>query len=404
MVLNWTKKARRPWRRAIHVSLLCVGLALGGLGPGAGVLGATLASATQGSASLESSGPGLSRAQTPAIEDRGGTFRVLQQREQEVRETFEALAKLQIEIRGLKEKRSALDREIAKTGEDLLALEVKLKEAEGRREQTKAAASRRLQVMQENGQIRYFEVLFRAASFSDFVSRFETIRFILQNDLQLFQRFQALTREVETRLAEIRERQEKLKTDRLNLNLIETRLQGAALEKETRLRSLSADRAEVERRLEELDRRWSKGFGQVRALYDHLGEIGQDLRLVGARTEIRWFPFRLTIVLTQDNLAIYLAAKGSGAFLPRIEDGRLTFTLPGQNGGLFLKVRPVPKGNQIDLVAEEIKLDGIPISRGAWEDLLGRRELRIQARSVPGEYRISELVAESGHLVIQVER
>lgn len=343
-------------------------------------------------------------AETPASEDRVESFRALRQREREQRQTFEVLGELQIEIRGLRGKRSSLEREINQTRGELSALETGLKELEERREQIKAFAIRRLQVMQEGGQVIYLEVLFRAASFSDFVSRFETIRFLLQYDLQVFQRLKALTAEVEARVTEISDKQQKLRSALAGLNQTEARLEAAAREKESRLGALSADRAEIERRLEELDRQWSKGFDRIRVLYDHLSQIGDDLRLVGAQTELRWFPFRLTVVITQDNLAIYLEAKGSGAFVPRMNDGRLTLSLPGPNGGLLLKVRPVPQGNQIELVTEEITLDGVPVSRGVWGELLGRRQMKIQARSIPGDYRITELVAESGRLVIQVER
>lgn len=107
--------------------------------------------------------------------------------EDEQRTVESRLSEIEASLEETKEKIRQLNSDIAQTEEELEEAKRELAEAEERVEKRDKLLQERVRLMYDNGQISYLEVLFGASDFGDFLTRFESIQTIMQQDKQLLE-------------------------------------------------------------------------------------------------------------------------------------------------------------------------------------------------------------------------
>ena len=161
----------------------------------------------------------LAFAVVPARAESSSEIRKQIQALQEQKKEIEAqIAQVKAEYQGNQDeigeifaRKQALDQEvnllaagIRNLNEQILSYSVliadkqeQLEEAQGRYEQLRQQSNLRIRAMEEEGAVSYWEVLFRAASFSDLLDRLNMVAEIAEADNRRIQELEQAAREVE---------------------------------------------------------------------------------------------------------------------------------------------------------------------------------------------------------------
>lgn len=94
----------------------------------------------------------------------------------EATEAADAAAAALVTVRG----------QLAASQAELTKVQENLKKTQARYDQKKATLGNRVRSISEEGRVSYLAVLFGSATFSDFISRFEMLKMVVQKDAQLF--------------------------------------------------------------------------------------------------------------------------------------------------------------------------------------------------------------------------
>ncbi len=131
-------------------------------------------------------------------------------KEQELLAEIEALEK---SIAKITKELNVLTKQIRQTEEEITVTEAELEDAEERLRTREEFLKRRIRAIYEMGEVKYLEVVFEAASFSDFITRFNDLQLIIDEDTRLLEIVQKEREELELRMQELEDK----KTDLVNM-------------------------------------------------------------------------------------------------------------------------------------------------------------------------------------------
>jgi murein DD-endopeptidase MepM/ murein hydrolase activator NlpD len=143
----------------------------------------------------------------------------LQQNKQEQNRVKQEIELIQREVEVIEAELRALAAKITTTEEEIAAVEAQLAAAEEKLVQLDEVLAVRLRALHEHGQVSYLEVLFSSTSFVDFLTRYNDLRQLIDQDKKLLEEAK-LERD---RIAELKEslenrRQELLRLRRESIN------------------------------------------------------------------------------------------------------------------------------------------------------------------------------------------
>ncbi|MDR1639122.1 MAG: peptidoglycan DD-metalloendopeptidase family protein [Clostridiales bacterium] len=187
----------------------------------------------------------IQQEQKDAQEALGGTQAKKSQTEAEMEEADALLTEVSGNLI------ATIDR-LDKTNARLASVEAELAEARQQRQEQYETLKERMRYMYMNGSINYFDVLFEATDFADFVNRVEYINRIVINDKTLVSKLEA----TEATIAEKTEEVEKQKSN-IELLLLEqqrqqTELEAVMAEKQALYDKLDADEKTYQEKLDSL--------------------------------------------------------------------------------------------------------------------------------------------------------
>ena len=128
--------------------------------------------------------------------------------------------------------------------------EKELEEAKQQEAEQKAALRVRMRAMEENGEVTYFAILFRATDFSDLLSRLDFISEIMEHDKKLEDSYIAARENVEKVKAEYEETQTEQQATRVELEAKKAELEKQIEEAIKVITDLENDIAELEEEYE----------------------------------------------------------------------------------------------------------------------------------------------------------
>lgn len=132
-----------------------------------------------------------------------------------------------------------LEGRLGKTQQEIEQTSAQLTQAQQQLDRRQRLLDTRVRVMYELGTVSYLSVLFSATSFSDFVSRFELLKSIIQGDVELFQQVTQIRNEIAEKKRTLEQRRAELagikeQTESKRRDVQQVRLQVEAKKEATR--------------------------------------------------------------------------------------------------------------------------------------------------------------------------
>ena len=140
-----------------------------------------------------------------------------------------------------------------------------LEEAQGRYEQLRQQSNLRIRTMEEEGAVSYWEVLFRAASFSDLLDRLNMVAEIAEADNRRIQELEQAAREVEQAKDALAAEKEGLERTKAQLDEEQAELEAKQQEAESLLQELLAKGRELAGLWEEYEAQEAAFLEQIAA-------------------------------------------------------------------------------------------------------------------------------------------
>ena len=131
--------------------------------------------------------------------------------------------------------------------------EADIEEAEKNLEEKSALLSDRLVVLHEQGEVSYLEVLLSAIDFKDFLTRYEMVNSIIEQDVDLIAAINQQKQDLEMKKSDLEVKKKELESALVQQESMRERLDVQKLEKKEILGSVQQERAAYERALAELE-------------------------------------------------------------------------------------------------------------------------------------------------------
>lgn len=184
------------------------------------------------------------------INQRRREMRQNKQEQDKVQREINALAK---QIRTTEAELSVLGRRIKLTEGEISAAEAELADAEERIYKMDNVLAVRLRALHENGKVSYLDVLFSSSSFAEFLTRYNDLRMLIEEDKAILTEFQAERENIITLRESLEQRrQELLILRRQNIGK-KTQLEGKQKEHKLLVAALQEEYNETDREIRKLE-------------------------------------------------------------------------------------------------------------------------------------------------------
>ncbi|MCR4426592.1 MAG: peptidoglycan DD-metalloendopeptidase family protein [Firmicutes bacterium] len=216
----------------------------------------------------------------------------------EEQNALQAVQKIEEELEALRTRITNLDSRLKSAQAQLARLSAEF-EVAGREldvvtrdyERKVGALSQRLVDIYKLGPGTYLEMLLESRDFLDFVTRYELIGMVLEQDLSMFRRVREEKEAIEARREELAQHQRRLEEARKEISLLRSSLKdeersmaSRMAEREYYLKRMRAERARWERELAEEERQSRELEHSIREMQARLGRAGQLVRWRGKFT------------------------------------------------------------------------------------------------------------------------
>lgn len=137
--------------------------------------------------------------------------------------------------------------------ESISTTEADIEEAEKNLEEKSALLSDRVVVLHEQGEVSYLEVLLSAIDFKDFLTRYEMVNSIIEQDVDLIAAINQQKQDLEMKKSDLEVKKKELESALVQQESMRELLDGQKLEKKEILGSVQQERVAYERALAELE-------------------------------------------------------------------------------------------------------------------------------------------------------
>ncbi|MGE5594054.1 MAG: murein hydrolase activator EnvC family protein [Betaproteobacteria bacterium] len=335
-----------------------------------------------------------------------GILAEIQKAEMELEKTRARLSSLESQAKRLAQAVTQAERDLAAAEDDLAV-------ARKRLDRTLSVLKTRLRAMYMSGPADYLEVLFSAADFADFVTRFEYVEMLAEHDAECLDEVKAEVATIEAKMAQVADRKAKLQKEREDLARVqaqvkvqETQLAAKVREREAILARVQKERAQYEQalnELEEMSRELERAIRELQAREARTGKslprwTGKFLMPVKGRISsdfgMRFHPILGTsrfhsgidiavpsgtpVLAAADGVVIYSGWVSGYGYTVIIDHGGGLSTLYGHNSALLVKSgQSVLQGDRIARsgstglstgphVHFEVRDNGTPVNPWQW--------------------------------------
>lgn len=182
----------------------------------------------------------------------------LQQNNSQKQNTLSEIAYLDVQLEQTQNQIAALEKSISETENEIEETEARLVEAERELVEKDERMRRRVRAIYKYGVVSYIAVLFQAESFSDLISRYEMMKRMVNQDVELIDEVKQLKAQIEDDKARLEQQRQSLTAQKRQLTYSRQLLASRKKQRQLQLAQLQKDREEYERALkaqEELSKR-----------------------------------------------------------------------------------------------------------------------------------------------------
>ena len=177
----------------------------------------------------------------------------LKDKKEEQKEVKNELVTINNKLEDANSKLEKTKADLAVTNQSLEKTKKELSEAEEKLKEQNETLAERVRVMYKNGNIGYLEVLLDSKSFSDFFSRFDVIKTVMNYDYELLTSLETKRNEVETKKEQIEKEQQRMVTLKNQLESKAQEVKTLQVSREKYLSKMNTDINEYEKQVKQLE-------------------------------------------------------------------------------------------------------------------------------------------------------
>ncbi len=217
---------------------------------------------------------------TRTIDEAKDEIRGAKSREQELEAE---IASLEEDISAIQREMTALSQKIKQTETEITITEAELQEAEEKLQEQEDFLGRRLRAIHEMGDINYLEVVFEASSFVEFLSRFNNLQLIVEEDVRLLEAVQREREEIVRKKVALEKKRKELLTMRRQALEKKALIEQQAAKRERLLRDIKVEIDKQERIVKQLEKESREIREMIRKLEEEArrragrGDVGELL-------------------------------------------------------------------------------------------------------------------------------
>lgn len=164
------------------------------------------------------------------------------------------LGKLEKQVQQAQKELASAESQLATANKNLESAKEEFHQAQLEMEEQNELLNERLRVMYKNGSLGYLEVLLSADSFSDFVTRFDTIQTIMEYDFNLLNSLEEKRDEMQVKKEKIQAKQQKMVTLKNQLEAKNQEVKALKASTQDYANKLDSDLSTYEQQYKQLER------------------------------------------------------------------------------------------------------------------------------------------------------
>jgi len=179
--------------------------------------------------------------------------------------------------------------QVAVTTNELKKVEAELKQAEQNYQHRKTVFAARVRAINEEGRVNYVGVLLGSTSFGDFISRFDMLKLLVQQDSKLFSQVRMAKKELEEKRTDVENRRTQLLALQAKATEREQQVAEKRAEHEVVSRSLNTRVSSLQAQLEAYD-------AEAAQIADRVWQLQQAQRRTNGGTFSPVYPVRNAVI------------------------------------------------------------------------------------------------------------
>jgi murein DD-endopeptidase MepM/ murein hydrolase activator NlpD len=207
------------------------------------------------------------------------TQQLLKESERRREATFSEIQRLDRDIDRREAELAALEEDLRRTRARIAELESLLEEGRRQLERRKDLLEKRLQALYEGGTVTYLEVLLSSRDFAEFLTTWDHLQRIFEQDVGLLREVQAYVELVKERKREQEELKARLEEQKAEVQAAKVGLEARREEREALLRDIQSD---IEAYRQMMDRLEEQSAEAKRLLQRYQAQLEAELRREGA--------------------------------------------------------------------------------------------------------------------------
>lgn len=164
-----------------------------------------------------------------------------------------AIEKLDLEVDKANSEIEEVENQLKKLGKKIDVTKEELKKAEENIKNKNSTLNSRLRVMYKNGTVGYLEVLLSSNDLSDFLSRLDMVKCIVNHDVDLLKYMKEQRATIEQKKKDLEAQHNSVQVAKKNLENKKNNLIVASRAKEDLMRNLKTDKTQMEKQYDELN-------------------------------------------------------------------------------------------------------------------------------------------------------
>lgn len=190
------------------------------------------------------------------------TQRLINDQKKQAKTVLGELSEIDENIEGVEQQLGVIKSDLNQVDGQVRNVRGNLSEAEGALRERTAVLNVRVKDIYMNGKVNYLEVLLESKSFSDFVTRFEFLKRIVRQDMELVEAIEAQRRDIAEKKQELESKLAQIKSLKRSRQRQQTNLEIAKENREEKLGEIKSRQKALEAALNELEQE-SKALEQL---------------------------------------------------------------------------------------------------------------------------------------------